>query len=71
MSATQSEEAAFESSEALHDKLLALRREHAALQESSDHSQQLLDALEALLAVGLDDEPFAHVLVALRKVFVF
>jgi len=61
----------FESSEALRENLLALRREYAALQESSSHAQQLLDALEVLLAIQSDGDPFAAVFTVLRKVFVF
>jgi len=60
-----------ESSEALRESLLTLRREYAALLESSNHAQQLLDALDALLAVGPDGDPFARMFAALRKVFVF
>ena len=64
-------EALIESSEALREMLLTLRRENAALRENGEHAQQLLDALDALLAVDLSDDPFARVLAALHKVFDF
>ncbi|MFT3817560.1 MAG: EAL domain-containing protein [Rubrivivax sp.] len=60
-----------ESSEALREALFALQHEHDALRRSHLQAQHLLDALEALLAVQLDDDPFARVFASLRKVFDF
>ena len=60
-----------ESSEALREALLVLRRAHDTLLESSAHAEQLLDALESLLGLGPDDDPFARVFASLHKVFTF
>ncbi len=63
--------APIESAEALREALVALRREHDALRIANDHANQLLEALEALLNAGLDDDTFASVFAALHKVFTF
>ena len=60
-----------ESSEELREALFVLQHEHDALRRSQLQAQHLLDALEALLAVQLDDDPFARVFASLRKVFDF
>ncbi len=60
-----------ESTEELREALLALHREHEALRRTGAHAQQLLDALDALVNVELDDDPFARVFTSLRKVFTF
>lgn len=60
-----------ESTEALREALLALRREHDVLKQTSAQAQQLLDALESLLGLDLEDDPFARVFASLRKVFSF
>lgn len=57
------EAAPLESTEALREALFTLRRDHDALATTAAQAQQLLDALESLLAMGPDDEPFlAYVL---------
>ncbi len=63
--------AGIESTEALREALLALRREHDALTQSSAQAQQLLDALESLLALDSSEDPFAGVFASLHKVFSF
>jgi diguanylate cyclase (GGDEF)-like protein/PAS domain S-box-containing protein len=63
--------APIESAEALREALVALHREHDALRIANDHANQLLEALEALLNVGLEDDAFASVFAALHKVFTF
>jgi hypothetical protein len=60
-----------ETSEELREALITLRTEHEALMKSSQHAQQLLDGLEALLDVELGDDPFARVFISLRKVFTY
>lgn len=60
-----------ESTEALREALLKLHAEHDALLQASAHAQQLLDALEALLGMELEDDPFARVFASLRRVFSF
>ncbi|MFT3718963.1 putative bifunctional diguanylate cyclase/phosphodiesterase [Pseudorhodoferax sp.] len=63
--------APLESTEELREALLSLRRRHDALQRSSAQAQQLLDALESLLSLGVDDDPFARVFASLHLVFTF
>jgi len=63
--------ASIETAEELREALFKLHIEHEALAQASSHAQQLLDALDALLGVQLDDDPFARVFVSLRKVFVY
>ncbi len=60
-----------ETSEELREALLTLRTEHEALVKASNHAQQLLDGLEALLGIQLGDDPFARVFASLRKVFIY
>ena len=60
-----------ESTEELREALLKLHSEHDALVQASAHAQQLLDALDALLGMELEDDPFARVFASLRRVFSF
>src|SRR5262245_36986815 len=60
-----------ESAEELREALLQLHVDHEALANSSAQAQQLLDALEALLAIDLGADPFARMFVSLRRVFAF
>ena len=60
-----------ESTEELREALLTLHSEHDALVQASAHAQQLLDALDALLGMELEDDPFARVFTSLRRVFSF
>ncbi|MCW5624126.1 MAG: EAL domain-containing protein [Burkholderiales bacterium] len=60
-----------ESAEELREALLALRREHDGLLQTSAQTQLLLDALESLLGVELEDDPFARMFTSLRKLFAF
>ena len=60
-----------DSAEELREALLQLHVDHEALGHSSAQAQQLLDALESLLAVEFDDDPFARLFVSLRRVFAF
>jgi len=60
-----------DSAEELREALLQLHVDHEALAHSSAQAQQLLDALESLLAVEFDDDPFARMFVSLRRVFAF
>ncbi len=60
-----------ESSEELREALFVLQHEHDTLRRSQSQAEHLLDALEALLAVQLQDDPFARVFASLRKVFNF
>jgi signal transduction histidine kinase len=60
-----------ETSEELREALITLRTEHEALVKASNHAQQLLDGLEALLGIQLGDDPFARVFTSLRKVFTY
>jgi c-di-GMP phosphodiesterase Gmr len=60
-----------DSAEELREALLQLHVDHEALGHSSAQAQQLLDALESLLAVEFDDDPFARMFVSLRRVFAF
>ena len=62
---------AIESNEELREALLILRRAHDALTQGNAHTEQLLDALDSLLALSADDDPFARVFASLRKVFTF
>src|SRR5262245_7709268 len=60
-----------DSSEELRGTLVELRRERDLLMLERVHAQQLLDALDSLLTVGSDDDPFRRVFAALRKVVSF
>ncbi len=60
-----------ETTEELREALITLRTEHAALATANTHAQQLLDGLEALLDIGLGEDPFARVFISLRKVFTY
>lgn len=60
-----------ESAEELREALLALRRRHEALGRSAAHAQHLLDALESLLGLGEDEDPFERVFSSLHLVFTF
>lgn len=60
-----------ESNETLREALLSLHQDHDTLRQSSVHLQQLLDALETLLGIDEDSDPFAVVFASLRKVFAF
>ncbi len=62
---------ALESNEELREALLKLHAEHDALAQASAHAQQLLDALDALLGMELEDDPFTRVFTSLRRVFSF
>ena len=59
------------SAEEVREALFSLRVEHDALAQSHAHAQQLLEALEELLHMQPDDDPFSRVFTALRKVFKF
>lgn len=59
-----------DSNETLREALITLRQEHEALLLRQEHTQQLLDALDALLTDAAAD-PFAWVFASLRKVFTF
>ena len=63
--------AALESAEALREALLSLRRQHDGLMRSSAQAQHLLDALESLLQLEVDGDPFARVFASLHLVFTF
>lgn len=63
--------ALLESAEELREALLALRRQHDALNRSAAHAQHLLDALESLLGLGDQDDPFERVFASLHLVFTF
>lgn len=60
-----------ESNETLREALLSLHQDHDTLRQSSIHLQQLLDALETLLGIEEDSDPFSVVFASLRKVFSF
>ncbi len=64
-------QAGIESAEELREALFSLRREHAVLAKAGQQAQHLLDALESLLGVEIEDDPFARVFSSLRKVFSF
>jgi len=68
---TVAESSAMSSAEEVREVLFALRVEHDALQEAHAHAQHLLEALESLLDMELDDDPFNRVFTSLRKVFSF
>ncbi len=58
-------------SEQLREALLSLRLENDRLQLQNDHAGLLLGALESLLTISIDDDPFASVFDSLRGVFAF
>ncbi len=60
-----------ESNEALREALLSLRRDYDALRQAGADVQQLLEALESLLGVEGEEDPFVRVFSSLRKVFTF
>lgn len=60
-----------QSAEALREALLSLRQEHEALQAASAQAEHLLAALESLLMLDDEEDPFVRVFAALRSVFTF
>jgi cyclic di-GMP phosphodiesterase Gmr len=60
-----------ESGEALRESWLTLRQQHEALRRSHEQAQHLLDALESLLQLDVEDDPFARVFASLRLVFTY
>lgn len=60
-----------DSTEGLREALLSLQRAHEALKSSSSQTQHLLDALESLLALEDQSDPFEQVFHALRKAFTY
>jgi signal transduction histidine kinase len=60
-----------ESSEKLRETLIALQRENERLRTETEHAGLLLSALESLLRIDLDNDPFACVFESLRTVFQF
>jgi c-di-GMP phosphodiesterase Gmr len=63
--------AGLHSTEELREALLAAGRERDALMLAHAHAQQLLAALESLLRVNAEDDPFESVFAALHSVFTF
>jgi cyclic di-GMP phosphodiesterase Gmr len=59
------------SSEPLRETLLSLRRENDRLRTEAAHAGFLLRAVEALLRLAPDDDPFTAVFEALASVFTF
>jgi hypothetical protein len=51
--------------------LQGLQRSHEALKAGSAQTQRLLDALESLLTLDADADPFPRVFASLRRVFTF
>jgi hypothetical protein len=60
-----------QSTEALREVLQGLQRSHEALKAGSAQTQRLLDALESLLTLDADADPFPRVFASLRRVFTF
>ena len=60
-----------QSTEALREVLQGLQRSHEALKAGSAQTQRLLDALESLLTLDTDADPFPRVFASLRRVFTF
>lgn len=58
-----------EGSEELREAVVTLRRENDLLRTAATHSSLLLKALDAVLCVDGDDDPFAGVFSALMPVF--
>ncbi len=58
-----------EGSEGLRETLVAMRREIGILRVESTHANLLLEALDAMLDVDADDDPFVGVFTALLPVF--
>ena len=58
-----------EGSEELREALVTLRRENDLLGIEITHANLLLKALDSVLCVGSDDDPFAGVFSALEPVF--
>lgn len=58
-----------ESPEELREALAALRRENDLLRTEADHASLLLSALDAVLCVDGDSDPFSGVFSTLRRVF--
>jgi hypothetical protein len=63
--------AGLNSAEELREALLAAGRERDALMLAHAHAQHLLAALESLLRVNAQDDPFESVFAALYRVFIF
>jgi diguanylate cyclase (GGDEF)-like protein/PAS domain S-box-containing protein len=59
------------SSEHLHETLVALERENEHLRTEAAHATVLLQALESLLRMELEDDPFSAVFASLQTVFDF
>lgn len=55
--------------QALRELLARQRRELDVLRRESDHTELLIDALNAMLAVDRDDDPFAGVFAVLESMF--
>ena len=60
-----------QSSEQLHETLVSLSRENERLRTEAMHANLLLRALESLLRIGADDDPFGNVFDSLKTVFPF
>lgn len=60
-----------QSTEALREALQALQRHHEGLKAASVQTQKLLDALESLLTLDAEADPFPRVFASLRRVFTF
>lgn len=60
-----------QSTEALRDMLQSLQRHHEGLKAASVQTQKLLDALESLLTLDAEADPFPRVFASLRRVFTF
>lgn len=58
-----------EGSEELREALVTLRRENDLLRVETTHANLLLKALDAVLCVAGEDDPFAGVFSALMPVF--
>jgi cyclic di-GMP phosphodiesterase Gmr len=63
--------AAMHSSEELREKLVLLQRDNEALRTEAAHAGLLLNALETLLRIGHETDPFSGVFHALDHVFAF
>jgi diguanylate cyclase (GGDEF)-like protein/PAS domain S-box-containing protein len=58
-------------SEQLHETLFALKRENEHLRIEAEHTTLLLQALESLLFIEQEGDPFSAMFAALRGVFAF
>ncbi len=66
-----SREPDLQSTEALRDMLQSLQRHHESMKAASAQTQKLLDALESLLTLDAEADPFPRVFASLRRVFTF